>query len=205
MPFIPTPLGVKVVMRFSKAGQIVCNVFHCRLEGAATEAILGTIASVFKTAWEDNLKTLTTSDTSLQAVEVTDISEVGGIGIEDTSGLPSTGTGGGELLPNNVTVATKLLTGHVGRSYRGRFFFIGPRANSLTSDKNHIDSTLQAGLVSFVETLVSELLAASVEMAIASFFHAGAPRTEGVLTAVTNASVNTTLDSQRRRLPERGA
>lgn len=205
MPFIPTPNGVKVCMKFTKAGQQCCNIFHVRVPSAPDEAMLNTIGSIFKTAWNDKLETSTANDTTLDAIEVTDISTAGGLGIVYTTGLPEAGGPGNNPLPNNVTVATKLLTGRTGRSYRGRFYMNGVSAPFVTADAQHITPTMQGHLRDFVDQLVADLLLEGLNLAIASFFSGGVPRTSGVLTDVTGATINSTLDSQRRRLPERGS
>jgi len=205
MPFIPTPNGIKVCLKFSKAGQQVCNVFHVLGPNDVTETILAEIASIFLNNWVTDLKPAVSSDTTLQSIEVTDISTFGGIGIEYTTGLPQSGTGSGASLPNNVTVATKLLTGHTGRNFRGRSYFNGMTTDLITSDKQHIVSGLVTALNTFFSDVISDLTAVDMALAVLSLVTGGVPRTAGVLTAVTNVLTNLTLDSQRRRLPERGA
>lgn len=205
MPFIPTPNGIKVCMRFTKAGQQVCNVFHCMGPDPVTVTDLETIAGIFISAWTDHMQAVTTPDVSLDAVEVVDISTAGGIGIEYTTGLPLVGTSSGNATPNNVTVATKLLTGRTGRSYRGRSYNIGISTNNLGTGQQTISTALQTVLGAFFAELISNLATSDYPLAVLSLFTGGAPRAAGVLTAITNVATNLVLDSQRRRLPERGA
>jgi hypothetical protein len=205
MPFIPLEEGRKVVMRFTGAGQQECNVYYVTDPSPADVSSLNAIADVFLTWWDTNLRAAVSNNTTLDAIEVTDISTEGGFGIEFTSGLPLAGGAGGGLLPNNVTVATKLTTGRTGRSYRGRKYFVGLGNDQLAVDKQHITAGFQAALQGAYELLISELITAGVQLVIASFVSGGVPRTTGVATPVIGASVNPTLDSQRRRLPERGS
>ena len=205
MPFIPTPNGIKVCLRFTKAGQQVCNVFHVMGPSSVTVTDLETIAGIFVSAWNDHMKAVTTPDVSLDAVEVVDISTAGGLGIEYTTGLPLTGTSSGNPTPNNVTVATKLLTGRTGRSYRGRSYAVGLSTNNLGTNAQTITSAMATVLSSFFAELITNLATSDFPLAVLSLFTGGAPRTSGVLTEVNGTSTNLTLDSQRRRLPERGA
>lgn len=211
MAHIPIPDGVKVCMRYSKAGQQVCNVFHVRVSDPITAPFLNTIAGAFKEAWADNLAAWTSGDVSLEAIEVTDQSVEGGIGVEYTTGLPIPGNGARTSSPNNVTVSTKLATGMTGRSRRGRFYMVGVPADQLEADKQHVNSVVRGALVDFVENLMANLALEGVNLAVASLYSGTdgdgnpIPRAAGILTDVLNASVNATLDSQRRRLPERGA
>lgn len=205
MAFIPTPDGVKVCMRFVKGGQQCCNVFHVKIDVPADESVLTAIGEIFTTSWIDHLQAQTSTDTTLEAVEVTDISTAGGIGIEYATGLPQTGTLGGGIMPNNVTVATKLTTGRTGRSYRGRFYYTGISGSHLTADGQHVVAGLQPIIQAFIEQLLTNLGLNGWQLAVLSLFTGGAPRAAGVLTEVLGALVNSTLDSQRRRLPERGS
>lgn len=205
MPFIPTPGGVKVCMRYMKAGQQVCNVFHVDVGGAPSTADLIAIGGAFKDWWSAKVKPYQSEDVTLQAVEVTDIETLGAPGIEYTTGLPDTGTVGAPPLPNNVTIASKLSSGLTGRSYRGRSYFVGLTPAYILADNQHINPTMSTAFNAMWEDLLSRIVALGFELAILSLRNGGADRTSGVLTAVTNVLTNTVLDSQRRRLPERGA
>lgn len=212
MPSLPPiPDGIQVVLAFTKANQQVRNVFHVRSDVAIDEALLNTCAQVFKNAWIDRLKGMNTPDVSLNSIMVTDISVVGGLGVEYTTGLPQVGTLAGFALPNNVTVATKLTTGHTGRSYRGRSYFVGIGNDLLLADRQHIADSLRLALGNFFADLLVNLPTDGMHLAIASRYSGvdangkPIPRTAPFLTDVTGAVTNTTVDSQRRRLPERGS
>lgn len=205
MPFVPTPHGIKACLRMGKAGQQVCNIFHIDAGATVTSAMLETIGGIIVDWWASTYGGLHSNDVVLSAVELTDISETGGIGVEYTTGLPLTGGAGENPLPNNVTVATKLLTGRTGRSYRGRSYFAGVPGNVLTTDQQHITDAFAGQLSSAWQTLATNLFAEGFKLAILSLIANKVPRAAGVLTAVTGAVTNTVLDSQRRRLPERGS
>lgn len=204
MPFVPTPDGVKVCLRYNNQGQLSCNIFHVKVEEEITATLLNGIGAFFANWWITNMKPLTANATSLQAVEVTDVSVEGGQGIEYTTGLPSVGTDGGANMPQNVTVTTKLTTGMTGRSQRGRSYFVG-LPQSFVAAGGFLSNAGQAAIDAAFEALITGLATNSWPLAIASLVHNGVPRVTGQLTEVIAASVNLALDSQRRRLPERGA
>jgi hypothetical protein len=210
MPFIPLPNGIKVCLRYKQADQNTCNVFYVTTASAVTDTLLDTIGTAVKNWWIANMKPGTTTNTSLEAIELTDWSTAGGLGIEYTTGLPSFGTDASAALPNNATLAVKLGTGLTGRSNRGRQYVTGIGSGSLAGDKNHISTAAQTAFKAAYDALISDMVSAGVELVIASFFHGvdslhkPIPRTTGVSHPVASVSVNTAMDSQRRRLPERG-
>jgi len=205
MAFIPVRDGVKVCLRFNAAGQQACNVFFVKVVDIITETLLNDIASAFKLWWDNELQQVTNLNTSLEAIEVTDASVEGGMGIEYTTGLPLAGINSSGDLPNNVTIATKLATGFTGRSRRGRKYHVGLAQDALDTDSNHVTSAFQSFMDAAYNTLIDALITAGWNLIVASFTSGGAPRTEALVTEVTNATTNAAIDSQRRRLPERGA
>jgi hypothetical protein len=205
MPFIPLPNGIKVCFRYVVDGQQVCNVFY----GTTTEDIdmtfLDGLGGALVTWWTTYMKPNLPPDCALQAIELTDAEEIGGVGIEYVAGLPSAGTFGSNGLPNNVTYAIKLASGHIGRSYNGRTYWPAVAFES-KSGVNRVTSDFRTAATLAISELINAFVDASAQLVVASFHHAGAPRTEGVATPVAGAvTTDDILDSQRRRLPGRGA
>lgn len=211
MAFIPVPDGIKCVMRFSKASQQVCNVFYVTTPDTVDDTLLDTLGSTLYNWWYANGRLLQSNDVALQAIELTDVSVEGGLGIEYTTLLPANAIGGVDYLPNNVTLAIKLSSGMTGRSNRGRQYWIGIKQNQLASDYNHITTTFQTAIKGAYDSLISDLVSAGFTLVIASLYSGvdgdgkPIPRTTGVTHEVASVVVNATIDSQRRRLPERGA
>jgi hypothetical protein len=170
-----------------------------------TEADLTEIATVFRDWWDAEMQGLTVNTTSLQAIEVIDVSADGEEGIIFTAGLPLSGSDENLANPNNVTVVTKLATGMTGRSRRGRTYHVGLPEDALAADKQHITPTWQTFLQGAFADLITALITAGFELVVASTISGGVPRTEGITTPVTSAVTNLQLDSQRRRLPGRGS
>lgn len=205
MAHIPIPNGIKVCLRYTQIGQQVCNVFHVRGPSDPTVTDLQTVAEEFAAWWNTELRPLTHAGVTLDAIEVSDMTADGEEGIVYTTGLPLAGTNSGSSLPNHVTIVTKFATGLLGRSFRGRSYMVGLPESALDTGSQTVTSTFRAQLGSAMNDLISSLATAGFNLAIASLFTDGAPRTTGVLTDVLSASVNATVDSQRRRLPERGS
>lgn len=205
MPHIPIPNTARVCLRYLQEDENTCNVFHVRAPADPTEADLIEIAEVFAAWWNTDYRPLVQQFTSLQAIEVTDMSADDEEGIVYTTGLPLAGGNAGGALPNNVTICSKFNTGLTGRSRRGRSYFAGLPQGALQPDQQRITSTFQTQLQAAWADLRSSLITAGFEWVVASLYTDGAPRVTGVTTPITSATVNTALDSQRRRLPERGS
>jgi hypothetical protein len=150
------------------------------------------------------LKAFMPNTGGLVLVSVRDLTTESGLAIERTTGLPLIGTNASPQLPNNVTVAVKWSTGFAGRSFRGRTYHIGMPENSTVSNQ------VSAGPLADLNTAYAALIGvppatdASMTLVVVSKFHANAPRLAGVTTPILARSINPTIDSQRRRLPERG-
>jgi hypothetical protein len=204
MASVYTANTVKVCLKFNTNGQVACNVFYVDLGVEPDVTDMTTLAALFKGWWDAEMADITHSGTSLQQIEVTDISNAGDDGIIYTTGLPSVGTSSGNALPNNVTVATKLLTGFTGRSRRGRKYFVGMSDNNISAGAQNILSAMQTAINQAYGELLDLIVAEGWQWVINSTISAGVPRTSGLNTAIINVATNLVLDSMRRRLPERG-
>jgi hypothetical protein len=203
MAFVPVPNTMKVAMCYKLSGQEMCNVFYVEGSGPPTQAQMEEVAQMYIDAWEDHLKPIQSSVTSLQRVEVRDLSVQNGAGIEYTTGLPQNGASGAGSLPNNCAVAVKKSSGLTGRSFRGRNYF-GGMTTAWLDDTNSPNATVRSAIVNFFQQLALQLVADGLQEVVVSTIANGSQRATGVTTPITAYSVNDVLDSQRRRLPERG-
>lgn len=188
---------------FLQDGQRCENVHHFWFETIPTEANLLGLAAAYKAFWNTNLKTAVPAAVSLVMIRVTGLTNPDDPAFEYTTGLPLQGTQGNTKLPNNVTVVVKWTTAYRGRSFRGRTYHIG-LANDQVSG-----SSLASGYSASFQTIYSNLLSldadgATATLVVVSYYAGNALRTIPVATPVVSCTVNTALDSQRRRLPERG-
>lgn len=203
MAFIPLIGGVKVEVKFLKNGQLVVNVYHFLSANALTTINLSALAAVIKTAWNDNLKTSMTNNISLEEIILTDAENETGLQLTYTSGLPLAGTGGVEDLPSNVAVVISNRSGLTGRSQRGRTYIAGMVPSTVTG--NTVGSGLQTAMVAYHTDIMVEADLLDFSFGVASYISAGAPRSEAQFTVFNAFQVENITDSQRRRLPGRGA
>jgi len=209
MPFIPAANTARVETVFSLLGQVVENVYHVEFSGEPSGSMLTDMCGTFKDWWVTNLKPLTVSALSLNAIKARDLTTEAGVGVEYVTGLPQVGSAAVTPLPNSVTLAVKWITGLSGRSRRGRTYHLGLTPGQLI-DPNHIGSGPQADLTAAYNALVAAVEGAGANLVVASFYSGvidkvPQPRAAAVLTVIDSCTINTTVDNQRRRLPERGA
>jgi len=117
---------------------------------------------------------------------------------------PVSGTHTSGAAPNNVALCISLKTGSRGRSARGRFYLSGVPAAAITRSMAHAEwrDSVQDAFQTLVDDFQTEQ---AVQLCVYSTMVDKQPRATGlpfpVLFAVVNDDV---LDSQRRRLPNRG-
>jgi len=203
MPFIPFANTAGVQLIFNAEGQRCENTLYFDHGTSMTVEDLETLAEVLVQWWDTDMQPLICGGVELVTVIVDDLSTETSPGIEWVSGLPLVGTDDSGCQANNVALAITLLTSTRGRSFRGRNYILGVPI-SAKATANVVEETYAASLVSAYASLRADALVEGFEMVVASRYSLGAPRVAGVVTPVTNFRVNLVLDSQRRRLPERG-
>jgi hypothetical protein len=204
MAFIPVPNAAQVHMSFLYDNQICENVFHVQGTAPLTVAQLTQVGNAFRDWWIGSIAGLVPQTLSLQRVEVIGLDAANSPGVVVSGGtLPAPGAHTQPQLPNNVTVAVRWLTAFRGRSFRGRTFHLGIAEDQVTG--NTISGPLQSNLQSQYDNLPTTIGLAPFVLVVVSRFSNGQPRTQGISTAITSVSVDNVIDSQRRRLPGRGA
>lgn len=204
MPFIPFANTAQVEAVWSVDGQIVENVLH--FDNAAPDlSNLTDLADAVNTAIRTSILPLIHSGISLLRVIGTLLDVLDGFQFISTASLPAPGTNSGSAMPNNVAACISLKSTSRGRSARGRSYIPGIPHEALIAP-SEINATYAAALV----TAWTEVLGAGADAGwspvVASRFTGGAARTTGVtFPIVTIAMFDNILDSQRRRLPGRGA
>ncbi len=202
MPFIPIPNAASLEYIYQWDGQICENVLTYRLPQAISQDSLQDLTTAAIAWWNTNLKPLINNSVALLAVKATDLTTSTGPVVEDTTGLAIAGTSTGNPVPNNVTVAIKLITANRGRSFRGRVYHVGLSQTAVTN--NTVSLTVRNNIRN--AWLAAKELSSNPgwTLCVGSRYSDNAPRITGLATPVTDISVNSVVDSQRRRLPERG-
>jgi len=205
MEFVPAPGVAQCELRFLMDGQRVENIVYFDLGTDPAPVLFNELAQELWDWWAAEMRPLLAPQISLQEVFITDLTSatsetytyVGGSG-------PIAGTAAGAALPSNVAACISFRTGGRGRSSRGRNYVAGLIEADVTM--NTVDPTTAAALV----TAYSELLGAPAitdgVWSVVSRVSGGVPRETALVQPITAAIMtDRTVDSQRRRLPGRGA
>lgn len=203
MAFQECPGILQLEVFFTQQGQRVENVFHMKQDGPYTNVavadLVGDLQNWATTEWPLVAQT----GAAVVGGRGVDLSTEVGATAEFTLAEPVPGTLAGTNVPMNSTVAVSWHTALRGRSYRGRTFHVG------LSSAQFVDSQLTvvaiAALIYSYNRLKTIMNVGTARMAVLSRRHGGVLRAVGVGTDITTVTVNGALDSQRRRLPERGA
>lgn len=199
MPYIKLPLGIKVAMEYEQFGKVIVNVYHVTTTDPIITVKLFDIADVFRDWWVDTHRVGLSESIALQAVTAHNLDVENGEKVTRVVSPASPGTSIGESVPNNVALVISFATALTGRSFRGRTYMAGVREIDITG--NNVTEPFAAGTVANYADLLIDLIAKDSHLVVASFHTAGSPRAEGIPTNVESISVNTRVDTQRRRLP----
>ena len=204
MPFIPTPNTCQVEMVYDYLAQIVENVFHVDLGAPPTVANMSPVLADFMAWHATQLRNQQHSSALLTKIRVRDISQQTGTAIEEDCNANCAGavTGGGAAMPGNVTLAVKWNTGLAGRSFRGRTYHIGLYDDAVTG--NFIIPGVHTGLFNIYNAIPYLDAPTFPKLVVVSKYTNNNPRPAGIRTPIIGATINDAIDSQRRRLPERG-
>jgi len=151
-----------------------------------------------------NLRGSLADDYTLQEVKVTDLATVDGAVVEVSCTTSCAGAASGAAAPNNCAQVVSLKTAKRGRSFRGRVYLPAIPSSALY-DASHITSaqvTLNASAMGAWKDMLDVL---GMETVVLSRFNAGARRTTGVATPVTQFLIRDLIGTQRRRIAGRGA
>jgi hypothetical protein len=198
MPFIPLPESLRVAMNFSsQGGNNATNVIYVRDalgEPDATRAqeLADIIDGWATTGWAP----VASNQWTFDSVEVTDASNPEGVSASALPGEPGDLTA--SPLPAQDTVALSLRTGKMGRSNRGRLYFVGLTEEAIADGV--LQTLAETNIINAYQALRSLLIADDFSWGVASFVTGGAPRVAGIINPVTDIIVTDSLiDRQLRR------
>ena len=206
---LPAPNCIRsaVVMNLGDFGDVL-NIFHTRwsTDGPYDSTQLNAVSTLVATAFGAHFAPLLSTDLGLSRCDSRDLSvAMGGDGTYSYAG-GSTGSIAQPSLPANVAlvVSWKEFT-----SYRGghpRTYLSGiPRTTQ--ADPQHINTTYQGDIQGGATDFIAAIAAASggglpgtAELCVVHYLSAHVALNPPSVFAILRASVNTRLDSQRRRL-----
>jgi len=210
MPFVPVPDTIEVDVNYILDGQVVQNTMYF-------ESPTGWDASSIS-AWLVEMRDLISSDllpflsSALELLELVGklLDAASSISATVTPPSPVSGSDINAAMPNHVSYTISFRTGLSGRSFRGRNYVPGLTAGSVSG--NVIDSTTRTGILDFYNTLLALATTEGYQMVVVSRYSGvdsngdPIPRVTGVTTPILSfGTADLTVDSQRRRLPGRGA
>lgn len=204
MAFVPVPNTVQVEAIYEWNGETVENVFYVESTAAWSESGISDILELIRDIIGQDL--LPTLSSAIQLVRLvgTLLTAVDSISVVLNVSPPMSGEVVAESLPNNVAYTITFLTAQRGRSFRGRNYVPGLTIDSVVS--NNIVAGVRTALLAFYTNLRAAIVSSGYEMVVVSRISNGVERTTGVTTPITGfTTFDTTVDSQRRRLPGRGA
>ena len=203
MGFVPFDKVMRLEAVFRLDGQVVENVHHFWQPNEFTIDVVEDVCEAYKLWWVANLKPIVPDGVSLIKVIGTILDTENSPGIEYTTGLPVVGDSTSAEMPNNVSIAIRWNTGFRGRSYRGRTFHVG-LTDGMVDGNNVTVATQNALLAAYTQLMILDTTPQAVMLGVASRVADGVERVTGVFTPVTGVVIDPVVDSQRRRLPNRG-
>lgn len=204
MAFIPVPGVIETRIRGTLDGQQVENTMYWTDLTLPGEPRVGLCASAVRDCL--TLYWLAHLPAAYEAREVYAIDLSSATGSTATAPFPSGSNGerAGEALPNNCSFVISFRTALRGRSFRGRIYWPGLDASSVTG--NEVTETYAGQILLAVGATRSALFLDDFQHTVVSRYSGGAPRAVGLPSIVTEILyVDRFVDSQRRRLPGRGA
>jgi hypothetical protein len=205
MAFVPAPNIVEVQFRQSYAGERTMNRIHVDVLTTPTTTIINGVLSELADWWTGNVQANISNTLALREVYGKSLETQPGPEATFSAGLPASGALFDDPMPNNVSLAVSLRSGSTGRSARGRWFWQGFTTNQITG------SVVDSGIGSTIDAAMTALRSAIVDLGyrwvIVSYTEDNAPRPGGPVYFQVNdiLLVDNVVDSQRRRLPGRGA
>lgn len=199
MAFVPVENNARFCMFMTHNDIPVMNTFHVQSANSSwTSLELRDEALLLKTWWDAAIKPLVSSSTILTHILGTSLHTQISPVYDYYTGMPSAGTLAQTPLPGNVTVAVKWSTGNRGRSARGRTYHIGLCETQVTG--NLIDESAYTALLNAYSDLLVRVNTGVMSLRVVSLWSNKVKRTSGLATPITSASIEATVDTQRRRL-----
>lgn len=205
MTAVLNPAVARLVAEGRMDGSVIQNVTHWDLEtGDWNEAALNDLIASYASWLSVHMAPLTSQALSWTTFRAQQLAGEEGLRSELTPGTPIAGQLSANSVPNNAALCATIATPYAGKSGRGRMYLAGVPVTMVVRSRvsqGHIDD-LNAALLQL--TTGSEFT--GLRLGVYSTIVSGAPRAVGLFRRATLVAIrDDVLDSQRRRLPGRGA
>lgn len=200
MAFIPVLACVQArVQWLSDGGVFAENVFYHATSSVPTETDLTDIGLAWRTWLFDHWASLVSNTWEVTSINLRAMNEAEGIAILYDTDFPVTGGVTDEAVPAQVCFTTTWSTGLVGRSARGRTYWLGFPNNSVINN-NRLTDGAQSVYQGRMDLLLSAFEDDGHAIQVVSFVEGGVPRDEGRKLPALDVSVRFPLATQRSRL-----
>jgi hypothetical protein len=190
------PAGIEIVIYAKQEGTERLNVIHASANGnTPTAEELQTAAETVGNQIASNLSAWHSS-VVFDKVVATDISQPEGPSYVFPIPTPNTGTAAGDAMPANAALVVSINSTHGGRSGHGRIYHFG-LPSTLTGGGSFVSNGYRNLVQTTWHTISTVMTSAGLPLCVFS-------RKNLALYPWQGESVDTTIDSQRRRLPGRG-
>lgn len=204
------PSAVQVTIEGLLLGQQYINRFYVAKQGTSTPwtgAQLLEVAEKTEAFLELNLAPLQSGILSYSEIRarimVPDVAQ------QVILPVAITGSGAGATLPNNVAACMSFSSGFAGRGGRGRYYVGGileAQVSNSTFEPAYVTALNDAFTSGLLVRMSETGTEGPVDVVIYSQFFNKLPRSEALLTVVNSMAMrDNVVDSQRNRLPGRGA
>lgn len=211
MPFVPVANTLMIESVYELDGQIVENTAYFLKPGGWDEASISAMLADVRDFIISDLLPLLSSIIQLVRVVGTLLDAADSIAVTLNVNPPSPGLDASGANPNNVTYTVTQFTSHRGRSNRGRNYVPGIPISAMDGP-NVVTTDFRVALIEYYDGLFAVGTANGAIMGVVTRFSGvdsagkAIPRTVGGISAITGfGTFDAILDSQRRRLPGRGA
>lgn len=204
MAFQPVPNTARLAVIHNYFNQLLVNVFHVYIPGNWATIALEDNTLALATAWVNDVMIHLNSNLQFLRVEARGMRAQNDVFYTYVAPTFVSGGRNQEPMPGNVAFCVTHLTGLTGRANRGRTYFGGLDRADVSG--NTITQARADGLVAGLQSIRNELNNIGSTLVVVN------RRLNNVVLPVANTIPVTgfryadrTVDSQRRRLPGRGA
>lgn len=201
MAFIPVFNAQEGIIVYRLDTQRIINTLWFRQPNGPTAESLDATLTVLKQLWY-SLAGHLSDHLTIERVEAHDRTQQGGQFVLSTTFNVTSGALTGEVTPNNVAACVSFGTGFGNRSARGRNYVAGIPTAMVAS--NTLDASWIASIRNAYDAVRGVAFSNGMTWCVASKYHNGVPRVLGTMVEITGVTMDSRVDSQRRRLPGYG-
>lgn len=196
MPIPNNPKVVKVAFVFSRDNRTFINTFHVADPDGWDAASMHTLAVDMAGWWTLHYAGDMPAGVSLQQIQVRLLDPSNPLAEDYTTGLPVAGGTVAAMEAANVTSTLSWRTGLAGRKYRGRTY-VPSIAETQTTQDDKLTGAMSTALSIIANAFITAVTSGN---RVPVVFHAAT----NTFTQIVSYVIENILDSQRRRLPNRG-